>query len=344
MKKIIFLILILFLGFITLGCISIDFRLNPTCFEIFYKIKDDKVKDNKVIVALGNRYYNEDGTLRSKPPIEYYDNIMIEVYVDSMEEYTEQIKISREDYFSYEYRVLLPHTVEHPSKPSEYNKTFEFNLRNYNISKYIKFIVSYTSHDDRREDITNRLELDLYGKNVGPTFIVEDSKLTRMPMKEVCTHIVYEIEREKGIDKVKDNKVTIALGNRAYNEDGSLWFGPDSQKRYDNFTITVYVDTMEEYAEQIKISRDDFFSYEYRILVSNEKEDLNTLSIHNKTIEFNLENYNVSKYIKFVVSYTKQNEEIEDNTYKVELYLSGKTVDSIFTVNIDRFDYGWESN
>ncbi len=343
MKKIIFLTLILFLGFITLGCRTYP-AITLKCFDIFYKIKDDKVKDNKVVVALGNRYYNEDGTLWHTPDIEYYDNFMIEVYVDSMEEYAEQIKISREDYFSYEYRVLLPHTVEHPSKPSEYNKTFEFNLRNYNISKYIKFILSYTGHGPELEDSTYRLELDLYGKTVGSTFIVEDFKRMMIPIKEVCTRIYYKIERENGIDKVKDNKVTVALGNRAYNEDGSLWFGPDSQKRYDNFMITVYVDTMDEYAEQIKISREDFFSYDYRILVSNEKEDLDTLLIHNKTFEFNLEKYNVSEYIKFIVSYTKKNEEIEDNTYKVELYLLGKTVDSVFAVNIDELNYGWESN
>ena len=141
--------------------------------DYFYEKEENVLIDNTVIIGIGNSIFNEENVKILLIDDDYYQgitNISVMVFIDDNVEPQDIIEIESAEFFSNKYVV---DTKNKKSKRNieDYQKTFVFDLCDYEINSAIRFVVSYNWM--YQEDSTNYSnELILYGNFTNNKFII----------------------------------------------------------------------------------------------------------------------------------------------------------------------------
>lgn len=149
--------------------------------DFFYDKKDNVLIDNKVVIGIGNSMFDADNNQIYFDEDNYYGgitNICLAVFVDNELTPVDKIEITNEELFSSEYKVTRHKNIlgqYEYLKVEDYNKTFEYEINNYDIGEYIKFVISYdwVYQDSKSEH--NRY-LYLYGKFIDSQFVIYEER------------------------------------------------------------------------------------------------------------------------------------------------------------------------
>lgn len=133
---------------------------------------DDYLFNNRVTIGIGNSLFDANNEKILSIDEDYYrgiKNICISVYVDDDQTAIERIEIKSEAFFTRKYAVNSP---DKKISIDEYRKTYEFNLRDYEIKDYVKFVISYDWFY-KDEETHHSKELCLYGEFVDGFFLIK---------------------------------------------------------------------------------------------------------------------------------------------------------------------------
>lgn len=161
------------LSIICVGC-SQEKGNEPKFFiyiDFFYEEEDDILFENKVIIGIGNDLFDENNVKVIAIDDAAYQgitNICLSVFIDNEVEPKKQIEISSADFFSNKYIVDINNRKR---KQTDYANTFTFDLSDFEINSFIKFVVSYDwkyQEDNRNHSYI----LFLYGNFLNDKFII----------------------------------------------------------------------------------------------------------------------------------------------------------------------------
>ena len=145
--------------------------------DFFYKKSGAKLKNNKVTVAIGNSVFDEEQNKVVGVDSDYYQgivNIRISVYIDNEDKPVDVIEIDNEDLFGKDYFVRNYSSCRKLTK-RDYTTTYTYDISDYNINDYIKFVVSYDWNYKQNKNSCMKV-LYLYGKFENGVFIINKEK------------------------------------------------------------------------------------------------------------------------------------------------------------------------
>ncbi|MBR2933829.1 MAG: hypothetical protein IKC33_05915 [Clostridia bacterium] len=145
--------------------------------DFFYKKSGTKLKNNKVTVAIGNSVFDEEQNKVVGVDSDYYQgivNIRISVYIDNEDKPVDVIEIDNEALFGKDYFVRNYSSCRKLTK-SDYTTTYTYDISDYNINDYIKFVVSYDWNYKQNKNSRMKV-LYLYGKFENGVFIINKEK------------------------------------------------------------------------------------------------------------------------------------------------------------------------
>lgn len=147
--------------------------------DFFYNIENRFLIDNKVIIGMGNCMFDENNNrifFDENNTYKRIKNISLVVFVDNDINSVQKIEIVNVELFSSEYKVMIQKNIFGQSKylrPEDYSKTFKYQINNYDIDEYIKFVISYDEIRHESKHVFYR-SVSLYGKFMDSNFYIYD--------------------------------------------------------------------------------------------------------------------------------------------------------------------------
>ena len=152
------------------GCGTVPGTLDsPYVYEIFYEISDQKVIDNKIYIGVG--WF---GDALPDPVGAVHQNCKISVIVDDEENVVKFIEIENEELYSEGYYVSNSYGK---AKKTDFGKVYEFDILDYEIKKYIKFVLSIEQHNYICDSNNNNKEEYIYANTFFDTLKIEGNTI-----------------------------------------------------------------------------------------------------------------------------------------------------------------------